>query len=84
MSFSRTSTKQELLKAYEIKKTQLREKRFKYHPDNNIGKEDTVRGMFEETTVNLQNLREAYDQFLAAGANGMSGRYYYDLKCDQV
>ena len=40
--------------------------------------------MFEETTVKLQTLREAHDQLLAAGANFMSGRYYYDLKCDQV
>ena len=40
--------------------------------------------MFEETTVKLQTLREAHDQLLAAGANVMSGRYYYDLKCEQV
>ena len=40
--------------------------------------------MFEETTVKLQNLHEAHDQFLAVGGNGVSGRYYYDLKCDQV
>ena len=53
----------------------------KYHPDKNIGKEDTVRGMFEETTVKLQNLREAHDPFLASGGNFLSGRYYYDLKC---
>ena len=84
VSFSRTSTKQELLKAYESKRTHLRKKRFKYHPANNIGKEDTVRGMFEETTVKLENLREAHDQFLAARANFMSRRYYYDFKCDQV
>ena len=56
----------------------------KYHPDKNLGTEETVRGIFEETTVKLQNLCEAHDQFLAAGSNGMSGRYYYDLKCDQV
>ena len=56
----------------------------KYHPDKNIGKEDTVRGMFEETRVKLQNLREAHDQVLAARENGISGRCYYDLKCDQV
>ena len=84
VSFSRTSTKQELMKSYESKKTHLREKQLKYHPDKNIGKDDTVVGMFEETTVKLQNLREAHDQFLAAGANGMSGRWYYDLKCYQV
>ena len=47
----------------------------KYHPDKNIGKEDTVIGMFEETTVKLQNLCEAHDKFLAAGANVISGRY---------
>ena len=29
-------------------------------------------------------MRDAHDQFLAAGENGMYGRYYYDLKCDQV
>ena len=46
--FLRTSIKQELLKAYESKKTHLREKQLKYHPDNNIDKEDTVRGMFED------------------------------------
>ena len=62
----------------------MREKQLKYHPDKNIGKEDTVRGMFEETTVKLQNLREARDQLPAAGANSVSGRYYYDLKGDQV
>ena len=56
----------------------------KYHPDKNIGKEDTVRGMFEETRVKLQNLREAHDQFHDAGSDGMSSRYYYNLKCDQV
>ena len=56
----------------------------KYHPDKNIGKEDTVRGMFEETTVKLQKLHEAHYQFLAAGVNGMSGRYYNNLKYDQV
>ena len=58
----------------------MREKQLKYHPDKNI--EDTVRGMFKETTVKLQNLREAHDQFLSAGENGISGRYYYDLKYD--
>ena len=56
----------------------------KYHPNKNIGKEDTVRGMFEETRVKLQNLREAHDQFHDAGSDGMSSRYYYNLKCDQV
>ena len=43
----------------------------KYHPDKNTGKEDTVRGMFEETTVKLENLLEAHDKFLAVGANGL-------------
>ena len=46
--FSRTSEKQEPLKAYESKNTHLRAKQLKYHPDKNICKEDTVRGMFEE------------------------------------
>ena len=50
-----------------LKKTHLREKQLKYHPDNNIGKEDTVIGLLEETTVKLQNLREEHDQFLDAG-----------------
>ena len=67
-----------------VKKTHLREKQLKYHPYKNIGKEDTVIGMFEEKTVKLQNLREVHDHFLAVGANSMSGRYYYDLKCYQV
>ena len=84
MSFSRTSTKQELLKEYETKKAHLREKQLKYHPDKNTGKEDTVRGKFEETTVKLENLLGAHDQFLAVGENDMSVRYYYNLKCDQV
>ena len=62
----------------------MREKQFKYHPHKKIGKYDTVRGMFEETTVKLQKLHEAHYQFLAAGVNGMSGRYYNNLKYDQV
>ena len=39
--FSRKSTKQELLKAYESKKTHFRWKLLKYHSAENIGKEYT-------------------------------------------
>ena len=69
--FSRTSTDKELQEAFEMKKTQLRELQKKHHPEKNIGKEDTVRYSFEETTTNLYKLLYAHGKLLSAGKNGM-------------
>ena len=81
---TRTSADTEIDKAHTERKREYKRNALKCHPDKNQGKEEETRPMWKNVLTAFGKAEASYETFKALGGFGLSGRYYYDRKCDGV